>query len=555
MRVPTYESGIDPDVIDLPRSRRRDPRADAFARFGIAGQDLGVALMRREAERKELQDTADARNAYNSYVEQSIEFKNSLELKKGAEARNVAREYTDWHNKTLESIKKDFIHTDEADSLFRLYSTKHYLSKLASVSKYQAQEEQNYNQSVLDKNLQNLSADLTVDPYAMVETPEGDTVHSVEIQLEDYHATARAFLGGAYTADDEGDVEAKVKSDAISAMIVADPTRADEWIEKWKTDIGPEAYSKFKKTAETELLKQQSDIVYDAARVMDDVDTAVDFVNESGLPRDERRKIISNIYTDFDRKDRETEEQQNKIIKQNDLDTVRFYYQGTLNADDLDTLAEGQQISRGVYQWAQNQLREDQKVTENNAEVVANIAAHIELRAFSDANQMLSEALVQGNIKGETYISMTQSLASKQFSDAMGYINKAMQPSELEIDFFKKQKHAEAVADLAIRVAEGDDPMLAAKEIVKLNRTSQTATAARFRRPKYLKGDKDNMIHLADTKFETTAAYRKGLIGPEEYIREMELIEQLENALTESQNYKTTDEELDKAIKELKIGQ
>ena len=57
-------------------------------------------------------------------------------------------------------------------------------------------------------------------------------------------------------------------------------------------------------------------------------------------------------------------------------------------------------------------------------------------------------------------------MATKAYGDGLAYINRAMQPGELDLDFYRKQKHADAVADYAIRVSAGEDPMDAAKDLV-----------------------------------------------------------------------------------------
>lgn len=255
-----------------------------------------------------------------------------------------------------------------------------------------------------------------------------------------------------------------------------------------------------------------------------------------------------------DRKEKALARIRKQVVDKNDLDMWQAYYGGTLKESDLEKLADNQMISESVYKGIKEKLIKGERVTENNAEIVGDIGARVELRDFKGAYDRLTEAHASGQVKGETYIGLHKSIASKQFSDAVGYINKAMQPSDLEIDFFKKQKHADAIADLAVRTASGENPIEAAKDIVSLNRTLQSSSYARYRNPRYMKGEKDNLVQLADAKYETVEAYKRGEITDQEYKAEIELIEKIEAAVAERDRMKSTDEDLDKAMKDLGVG-
>lgn len=546
MRVPTYQDQQTAQVIGQPKARLEGTHA-ALYRAGVEIQNIGSLL----AQRQIIRDQADASNAFNAYAEEAITTKNELEQLEGVEARVVSDRYKDWHKDSVARIKEKYLHNPESQSMFSGMADKHYLSKIGSLAKHQADQEKAYNKSVLNRDLQNIEAEATNDPYATIETESGE-VPAIEDRIKAYHQKASIIMGGAYTQDVAGDIESKMKASALSAMIAQDPSKVGPYLEKWKVDIGAKAYAQFKNTAQKEVVKKQVDAVYDTARMMDITD-AEEYINKSGLPKDERRSLIGSVRQDFDRKQKEISDQQEKIVKQNDLDVLEAFYNKTLNRKDLDKLAEGQQVSKDIYKFI-NEKYDKEAEGENNPEIVGDIAARIELKDYPGAFKMMEDALGNRQIKGQSYITMMKSIADSQVGDAVGYINRAMQPSELEFDPYKKQKHADAIVDLSLRMSKGENPLVAAKEIVRLNRTTSQKMLSRYRDPRFLTGDRMNEVQMADAEFKTIGAYKNGLLTDAEYKREMELIQNIREALKESQRAEETDKDMESVLKGLKIG-
>jgi len=547
MRVPTYQDQQSTQVVNQPMARGGS-QYQALARAGTEIQDIGSLLAQRQMIRNE----ADAGNALNAYAEESITFKNELEQKKGVEARSISDDYKTWHNDTIQRITEKYTHNPETANIFQRYASKHYLSKIGSLAKYQAGQERKYNQSVLNRDLQNIEAEVTDDPYGTIDTPDGEVL-TVEDRIEAYHSKARLLMGGAYTQDVAGDIEAKIKSNALTAMITQDPSKVGPVLDRWKIDIGSKAYAQFKDTAKKEIIEKQVDAAYDVARNMDVLD-AEDYINKSGLPTDERRKLIRSVRADYDREQKQVEKQQKEIVEQNNLDLLESYFNGTLKEKDLDTLAQGQQVSEAIYKYIKNEITEDAKVTENDPIRVGEISEKIELKDYATAQDLLVDALQSRLIKTETYLSMVKTMTSDRVSDAIGYINRAMQPSELEFDPFKRQKHADALVDLTNRMANGADPIEAARDIVRLNRSMTSKMLSRYPRPRFLEGDKDNTVHLADAEFKTVEAYKKGILSDAEYKTEIERIQNIKDALAESMRSEDAEGGANDALKGIKVG-
>lgn len=546
MRVPTYQDQQSAQVVRQPQARAVS-FLPALQRAGVQVTELGSLL----AQRQIIRDEADASNAFNAYAEESITIKNELEQLKGVEARAVSERYKDWHRDSVSRIKGKYLHNPESQTMFEKMADRHYLSKIGTLAKYQAGQEQEYNQSVLNRDLQNIEAEITDDPYATIETEAGE-VPAIEDRIKAYHQKASILMGGAYTSDVAGNIESKMKASALSAMIVQDPSKVGPYLEKWKGDIGTKAYAQFKNTAQKEIIKKQVDAVYDTARTMDITD-AEEYINKSGLPTNERRSLITDIRQDYDRKQKEIEEQQTKLIKQNDLDVLEAFYNKTLKRKDLDTLAEGQQVSKDVYKFI-NEKYDKEAEGENNPETLGRIAKMIEFKNYDQAEAELIEALSIGNVKGETYISMIRNIAQDQMSDATGYINRAIQPGEFEFDLEPKQRWAEALRDLNIRTRGGEDPMQVALNIIELNERVESQNLSGFRKPRYLRGKKDDPTALDEAVNGTVEAYYSKLIGEEEYKREIELIENIRSAIGRVEQIQGSKSELKDVLKGLKVG-
>lgn len=550
MRVPTYQRTQQAAVVRQPKAQAGNIY-QSLSRAGFEVQNIGSLL----AQRQQIRNYADATNALNAYAEEAITVKTELEKKKGVEARVISDNYKEWHNDAVARIGEKYLHNEDARALFSSRANQHYRSKIGTLAKYQANQEAEYNQSVLNRQLQNIDAIITDDPYASIETDQGELL-AVDVMADEYHRNAMLLLGGAYTQDVAGDIEAKIKSNALASMIARDPSRAAPYIEKYKLDIGSKAYAQFKDTTKKEIIKKQSDLVYDAARAMS-IENAEDYINNSGLPRENRRQILANIRQDYDREQKEIADQQEKVVKQNNLDVLEAFYNKTLKKGYLDTLANGKQISEGIYRFINEKLvnqAEDAAEGYNNPEIIGQIAKMIEYKAYDRAENELREALTAGNVKGDTYISMIRNIAKDETADATGYINRAIQPGEFDFDPEPKQRWADAIRDLNMRTRSGEDPMEVALSIIELNERIESQGLSGFRKPRYLKGKKDDLAALDDAVNTTVEAYHSGIISDEEYKREMDLIEDIKASIGRVTQIQDSKSELKDVLKGLKVG-
>jgi len=161
------------------------------------------------------------------------------------------------------------------------------------------------------------------------------------------------------------------------------------------------------------------------------------------------------------------------------------------------------------------------KIQENNPVIVGDLAQKIAQGA--DVTDELNQALTDGDIKDETFITLSTNMAKADVQRAYSYINKAMQPAEFETDFNLKQSWADAIDLLNERIARNEDPMKAARDIVRLRRKRLPTPPAG--RPRFLEGDGNNINDLEKAKSLTVKQFRANQIGAVEANQEVELIE------------------------------
>jgi hypothetical protein len=203
---------------------------------------------------------------------------------------------------------------------------------------------------------------------------------------------------------------------------------------------------------------------------------------------------------------------------------VILYSQDELTAGFLEEAIANRDLDPEKGYKLIRRLQEDQASggrAVNNPIVVGDLAQRIALG--EDVNTALDEELAAGNIKGETYVTMKANVTKDDVKNAFSYINKAMQPSEYEMDFNLKQSWADAIDLLNERIAKGEDPMRSARQIVKMRRKRLPTPPAG--RPRYLSGDVTKIFDLEMSMRETVDQYKAGRIGPVEANQEVELIE------------------------------
>ncbi|MBW2632316.1 MAG: hypothetical protein JRC90_11285 [Deltaproteobacteria bacterium] len=234
---------------------------------------------------------------------------------------------------------------------------------------------------------------------------------------------------------------------------------------------------------------------------------------------------------------------------------VVSYSNGELTEERIRGLIKTRSIDPGKGMAMITRLRTSQKdekePDENNPVIVGRLASDIEL-GF-DVDERLYLALTNGDIKSETYITLKAKLGDRDFKQGMNYVSRALKPSQA--DKWTPDRHvrfAEAIDDYQARVGQGQNPIDVAREIVDLNIGHIRRTILGLRIPRFLTGEKTNLMDLALAKTVTVGKYQAGELTIEEFNREAILIKQLEDLVGELSGGESLGTEMSGRIKQSK---
>lgn len=227
---------------------------------------------------------------------------------------------------------------------------------------------------------------------------------------------------------------------------------------------------------------------------------------------------------------------------------VVLYSDGELTPEFLEQAVENRDIDPEKGFKLISRLRADAKqgkVEENNPVAVGALAVRI--GRGEDVLEELNDLVALGQIKDATYITLSTNMGKLEVQKAYSYINKAMQPAEFETDFNLKQSWADAIDLLNERIAREEDPMVAARDIVRLRRKRLPTPPAG--RPRFLDGDVKKINDLEKAMASTVRQFETNRIGGVEAAQETELIERHMEWLKMQENTDDTLKEMDKEIK------
>lgn len=225
-----------------------------------------------------------------------------------------------------------------------------------------------------------------------------------------------------------------------------------------------------------------------------------------------------------------------------------LYSKGDLTVGFLREAIENRDIDeKDGFQFIKllKQDAKEGKTEENNPILVGDLSVKI---AFGlDVSNELKQLVSTGQIKDQTYISLMTNMAREDVQKAYGYINKAMQPAEFETDFNLKQSWADAIDVLNERITRGEDPMKAARDIVRFRRKRLPTPPAG--RPRYLDGDVKKVSDLEKAMALTVQRFQSKQIGAVEANQEIELIERHIEWLKMQNDTDEILKEMDKEVK------
>lgn len=253
--------------------------------------------------------------------------------------------------------------------------------------------------------------------------------------------------------------------------------------------------------------------------------------------------------------DKQAEKEKKDELERNFGIMVNMYSQGTLTEEYIRGSIKLRNIDPDKGLAMINRLRSEARLAkedvENNPVIVGSLASDIELGL--DVSDRMDQALMTGNIKSGTYINLKAKLGDREFKRGLYYINRALQPSPA--DKWTPDTHvrfAEAIDDYQSRVAQGQNPIEVAREIVNLNIGHIRRTISGLRTPRFLAGEKTSILDLALAKTITIGKYEAGAITIEEFNREAKLIKQLESLLNQLSDREGINTDMSDRVKQSK---
>lgn len=473
------------------------------------GQDLAVNIARIEKER----DVSRAHEALYQFSEQARVKYDELRQRKGGNAIGSREEFRTWYDDNIKRTVKDLRPGLQTD-LFRSKAMVRRESDLDAMSRHEASEHSRYKVSQAKSALDSAVKDAAL--YS-------DDPERIDGIIRDAHQWIDVANPGLDNSAAKSENDFKIRSAALSYLLRADPDKAKALFQRWEGVMGPAA-DVLRNDIDKEWLYKQAKIAAPGQ-----YDKQFDFAMAApGIDGDVKRAVIGRISTDqaeYESRERDARANHKVVTDENDYAAWQEVYAGTMTTTKLDDLASKRRISLSAYRAIQAKLRNPTEA--NNPRVVGEIADAISNGV--DAKTLLDQALADGNIKTETYISMVGKLSSREYKDGLTYLENALKPNiadRYNPDIHRR--HADAVLRFNNLVEQGTDPVDAATDVVQSYLGDVGRTINGLPSPRYLKGqNKSDLNALFDAMTDTAAAFSRGELSTDDYNYEMNNIKEL----------------------------
>ena len=322
----------------------------------------------------------------------------------------------------------------------------------------------------------------------------------------------------------------------IQSQISTDPKRAIIDLEKWKEQLG-EGYFKLKASVEGQIKIGELDTAFTilSTKYGQNFEGALSEINNpkslitTDLEFDQLSQLntrLRGLYNQRESQNQNIRSNKARAVADADYATWIKYYSGTLSDSELTSLANQRLISESAFRSMNEKAITGPQ--SNNPWVVGRIAEGI--ANGEDMRDEMSAAVSSGNMKPETFISMSSELTKAEALEGHRYIVNALKPTPQDkYSPDKNVRFADAIDLYNIRLRDQSNaeiaPISIARQIVgglhkELRRTQRGLSA-----PRFFTGKDYDISSLNETKHATANSYMMGFIGKEEYDFEMKLIE------------------------------
>ena len=529
-KTPRYRSSEKvPAQIGVRYSDLRPSRAE-----NEAINRLGNLLVTRAEEMKKERDTAVVGDLYNRFRESERSALTEISKKKGKDAVNLDQDYDRFFNKSLGAADQEAENGYQQSEINRMLG-QHRQQSLDSIAKYEAKELQNYKAEQEIGVINNAVSDARIEPFN-----EGK-FENTRIETFDYIAKSNPGMSEEALWAKLKAVESQIVFSNMQERINVNPEQGIIDIETWKVQLGEKYYS-LKNSAKTQIDSNQLNTAYTVLSLKhgQNYEAAISEINNpksesvKSLSYEQRNSLNSRFYGLYNQREAfesNSAADKTKSTANKDFETWIKFTNGTLpmepvadaQGEDLESLARNRQISKETYLGIKNI---NKKGTEfDNPYVVGEIVRKIS--RGEDVRTLLENGLRDGNIKDNTFVSLSADSENKAAQEGYGILQKSMQPTAADV--FDNDKHvrfADAVDLFNIRRRAEPErlPIDIAREILYSYQDELRRSRKGLPRPKYFEGKDYDAASLKAAASETAKAFERGEISKEEYDFEIKRI-------------------------------
>ena len=550
-RLPKYEQSV-----SLPTNVRTP---DFGQKSGLAelGQQVGKVLQIRGEQLVKEYDTVKAVDAYNGFSDSSRSRVGEFLKLERAEADGIQNSYKEWFIKESGNFAQS-LNSQPQQDMYTGMVTRRREADLNVLARYENQEWRKRQQDTFERHLVTTESAIRAATVAGLNDPtvaEDIRFAEADSVLDELIGKLPELQPGRDLTVKQAEIIKGVRSVMLQEMADRNPALAGKYLEIYKTQLG-DAYFGLKNMIKGKVSDGRLDSAF--IRLMgengDNYEKSMGVANNPSKWRgydidyDISQKLdnrLSGLRAERDRKVAEIRRLADLRLEDSNENTTIDYYSGK-NPNLLKLLKE-RKIGSKTYEHL-TKAAPDSLIKENPF-VKADLEESM-LRGETDIKASLKIALHDGHIKGTTYTSLLKQYENKEYKAGSAYIARALKPSDADqYDQDKALKYADSMDLYRAKVKGGVDYDTASKEVVAQALSDTQRSLRQILKPKYLKGDKTNIDALELAKYETATAFEKGLIGVEEYKREIGMIEDLLKVLKDNESILNLDVELEAARK------
>lgn len=550
-KLPKYELSV------TPPTNLVTPDFSHKGGLGDLGREVGKVLRIRGEQLVKEYDTVKAVDAYNGFSDSSRSRVGEFLKLERADADGIQDSYKEWVLKESSDFSQSLNSRPQQDMYNEMVSRRRE-ADLNVLARYENQEWRKRKQDTFNKHIVETEGAIRAATVAGLNDPmAAEDLRFIEADgvLEGLIEKLPQLQPGKDLTVKQAEIIQELRSVMIQEMADRDPALAGKYLEIYKPQLR-EAYFSLKNMINGKISDSRLDAAF--IRLMgengDNYEKSMGIANNPtkwqgyDIDYDISQRLdnrLNGLRSERDRKVTEIRRLADLRLEESNESTTVDYYAGK-NVNLLQLLKE-RKIDSKTYehltQAVPDSLIKEDPFTKGDLDESL-------IRGEEDFKAQLKLALHNKHIKGTTYSTYLKQYNNNEYKAGSAYIARAIKPSDADkYDQDKALKYADAQDLYRAKIKGGMDYDTASKEVVAQALSETQRTIRQVLKPKYLKGEKTDIDALEMAKYETAIAFEKGLIGVEEYKREIQSIEDLLKILKDNQDLLSIEDELEAARK------